>query len=136
MNTGIERLLLVEDDPVMGGSLVQRFNLEGFNVNWEKTGADGLAALRRFQPQVIISDIRLPDISGETLINDAMVTTGAQIFFITAFADIEQAVRLVKAGAVDYIQKPFSVDKLIDRLREVFEKAEVSDVNRNNFAPF
>src|SRR6185436_10420760 len=102
MNTGIERLLLVEDDPVMGGSLVQRFNLEGFNVNWCKTGADGLAALRRFQPQVIISDIRLPDVSGETLINDVMTSTGAQIFFITAFADIEQAVRLMKAGATDY----------------------------------
>jgi DNA-binding NtrC family response regulator len=137
MNTGAKRLLLVEDDPVMGGSLVQRFNLEGFNVSWCKTGADGLAALRRFQPQVIISDIRLPDISGESLINDAMTTTGAQIFFITAFADLEQAVRLVKAGATDYIQKPFSVDKLIDRLREVFEKAETSEsAARSTFAPF
>ena len=137
MNTSPKRLLLVEDDPVMGGSLVQRFNLEGFNVTWAKTGADGVAALRRFQPHVIISDIRLPDVSGETLINDAMVSTGAQIFFITAFADLEQAVRLVKAGATDYIQKPFSVDKLIDRLRAAFDKAESSDATtRNTFAPF
>ena len=136
MNNSAKRLLLVEDDPVMGGSLVQRFNLEGFNVNWCKTGADGIAALRRFQPQVIISDIRLPDVSGETLINDVMVSTGAQIFFITAFADLEQAVRLVKAGATDYIQKPFSVDKLIDRLRVVFEKAEATDTQRSKFAPF
>lgn len=136
MNISAKRLLLVEDDPVMGGSLVQRFNLEGFNVNWAKTGADGMAALRRFQPQVIISDIRLPDMSGESLVNDAIVSTGAPIFFITAFADLEQAVRLVKAGAMDYIQKPFSVDKLVDRLRGVFEKVEASEVLRNNFAPF
>ena len=137
MNTGAKRLLLVEDDPVVGGSLVQRFNLEGFNVSWSKTGSDGLAALRRFQPQVIISDIRLPDMSGEALINDAMVVTGAQVFFITAFADLEQAVRLVKAGATDYIQKPFSVDKLVDRLREVFERIETSEAaTRSTFAPF
>jgi DNA-binding NtrC family response regulator len=138
MNTGAKRLLLVEDDPVMGGSLVQRFNLEGFNVNWCKTGTEGLSALRRFQPQVIISDIRLPDISGEVLINDVMVSTaGAQIFFITAFGDIEQAVRLVKAGAIDYIQKPFSVDKLMDRLRAVFDRIDSTGAaNRNNFAPF
>lgn len=136
MTMSAKRLLLVEDDPVMGGSLVQRFNLEGFNVNWAKTGADGMAALRRFQPQVIISDIRLPDMSGESLVNDAIVSTGAPIFFITAFADLEQAVRLVKAGAMDYIQKPFSVDKLVDRLRGVFEKVEASEILRNNFAPF
>ena len=138
MNTGAKRLLLVEDDPVMGGSLVQRFNLEGFNVNWCKTGAEGLAALRRFQPHVILSDIRLPDISGEALIHDAMVSTaGAAIFFITAFPDLEQAVRLVRAGATDYIQKPFSVDKLMDRLRVVFDRIDLADVaNRNTFAPF
>ncbi|MBI1214171.1 MAG: response regulator [Alphaproteobacteria bacterium] len=136
MNTNARRLLLVEDDPVMGGSLVQRFNLEGFDVSWAKTGAEGVSALRRFQPQVIISDIRLPDVSGETLINDMTMSTGAQIFFITAFADLEQAVRLVKAGATDYIQKPFSVDKLVDRLREVFERAETIGVHRSDFAAF
>ncbi len=138
MNPNARRLLLVEDDPVMGGSLVQRFNLEGFAVDWCKTGAEGLTALKRFRPQVVISDIRLPDISGEAMLDDVIVSAaGAQIFFITAFADLEQAVRLVKAGAVDYIQKPFSVDRLTDRLHELFTRIEnIEGPNRGAFAPF
>ena len=136
--TGAKRLLLVEDDLVMGGSLLQRFNLEGFDVNWCKTGAEGLTALRRFQPHVVISDIRLPDISGEALLNDVVESTGgSQVFFITAFADLEQAVRLVRAGAIDYIQKPFSVDKLAGRLHEVFGRIEAAEAgHRGTFAPF
>ena len=136
--SGARRLLLVEDDPVMGGSLVQRFNLEGFNVSWCKTGSEGLAALKRFRPHVVISDIRLPDISGEDLLGDVIVSTaGANVFFITAFADLEQAVRLVRAGAADYIQKPFSVDKLSDRLRKLFQRIEADGASQPGvLAPF
>lgn len=118
------QVLLIEDDPVMGGSLVQRLKLEGFNVLWERTASDGLSALKRTKPDAVVSDIRLPDRSGEHLFMDALGLLGrTPIIFVTAFVDLQQAVRLVQAGADDYLQKPFSTDKLVARLSYLIGRA-------------
>lgn len=119
-------VLLIEDDPVMGGSLVQRLRLEGFDVHWSRTASDGLSTLKRRKPDAVISDIKLPDRSGEDLFTEALGLLGrTPIVFVTAFVDLPQAVRLVQAGADDYLQKPFSTDKLVARLRQLIERARV-----------
>lgn len=130
-------LLLIEDDPVMGGSLVQRLKLEGFEVRWERTASDGLVALRSLKPDAVVSDIRLPDRSGEDLYVDALSLLGrTPIVFITAFADLQQAVRLVQSGADDYLQKPFSTDKLVTRLRHLIARARKRTVGESSGDPF
>jgi DNA-binding NtrC family response regulator len=114
------RVLLIEDDAVLGGALVQRLRLEGFAVTHATDGAQALAALRRERPDFLLSDIRLPDGSGEDLYRRALPHLGrTPIVFATAFADIGQAVRLVRAGADDYLTKPFDVDALIERIRSL-----------------
>ena len=111
-------LLLIEDDRVLGGALVQRLKLEGISVRWAETCAEAMANLRNGRPGFVLADIRLPDGSGEDLYRQALPYLGTTpIVFATAFADIEQAVRLVRAGADDYLTKPYDVDALIDRLR-------------------
>jgi DNA-binding NtrC family response regulator len=130
-------LLLIEDDPVMGGSLVQRLKLEGFDVRWERTASDGLVALRSWRPDAVVSDIRLPDRSGEDLYMDALSLLGrTPIVFVTAFADLQQAVRLVQSGADDYLQKPFSTDKLVTRLRHLIARARKLPVGEASGDPF
>ena len=112
------RVLLIEDDAVLGGALVQRLRLEGFVVTHAADGAQALAALRRERPDFVLSDIRLPDGSGEDLYRRALPHLGrTPIVFATAFADLGQAVRLVRAGADDYLTKPFDVDALVNRIR-------------------
>ena len=113
-------VLLIEDDRVLGGALVQRLRLEGIAVRWAQTCAAAVTELRRRKPDFVLADIRLPDGSGETLYRDALpYLGGTPIIFATAFADIEQAVRLVRAGADDYLTKPYDVDALVDRLRAI-----------------
>ncbi|GLS16237.1 sigma-54-dependent transcriptional regulator [Hydrogenophaga electricum] len=113
-------VLLIEDDPVLGGALVQRLRLEGFRVEWATTCADALQAMRRARPAFVLSDIRLPDGSGEDLYRQAQPYLGdTPIVFATAFADIGQAVRLVRAGADDYLTKPCDADELVRRIREL-----------------
>lgn len=130
-------LLLIEDDPVMGGSLVQRLRLEGFDVRWERTASDGLVALRSTKPDAVVSDIRLPDRSGEDLYMDALSLLGrTPIVFVTAFADLQQAVRLVQSGADDYLQKPFSTDKLVARLHHLIARARKRPVAEASGDPF
>lgn len=111
-------VLLIEDDPILRGALQQRLRLEGFAVDEASSCAEALQVLRRKRPDFVLSDIRLPDGSGETLYRQIMPYLGqAPIVFATAFADVRQAVRLMRAGADDYLIKPFDVDELVQHIR-------------------
>lgn len=116
--SAVPRVLLIEDDPILSGALLQRLRLEGFAVDHAPSCAEALQALRRVRPDFVLSDIRLPDGSGETLYRQIMPYLGqASIVFATAFADVKQAVRLMRAGADDYLIKPFDVDELVRHIR-------------------
>ena len=112
------QILVIEDDMIHGGAIVQRLKLEGFAPVWARTCADAIAALKRARPDFVLSDIVLPDGSGEDVFRKAQPwLADTPILFATAFGEIDQAVRLVKAGAEDYLTKPYDVDELIGRIR-------------------
>jgi DNA-binding NtrC family response regulator len=111
-------VVLIEDDEVLGASLVQRLRLEGVGVRWARTLAEGEALLRRGpRPSLVLCDMRLPDGSGEELLLRLMPELGAvPVVAMTAYGGIAQAVRLVRAGADDYLPKPFPVEAVLDKL--------------------
>ena len=120
------RIALVEDDEFMGASLVQRLELEGAEVIWLRQVTRALGALRtpRAPIDAVLCDIRLPDGTGEDLFNRLCETTSPPPFlFITGHGGIEQAVRLMRAGAADYVTKPFDMPVLLDRLSSLITKA-------------
>src|SRR3984893_12024039 len=111
------RVGVVEDDPVMGGTLVHRLQLEGHVPCWWRTGQEAIEAFHRTRPDVVVCDIRLPDMSGEEVyLRSPPPLGGTPFLFVTAFGQIEQAVRLAKAGAVDYIAKPYALPDLLERI--------------------
>ncbi|MEL6202565.1 MAG: sigma-54 dependent transcriptional regulator [Pseudomonadota bacterium] len=113
----IGNILLLEDDPVLGPSLKQRLELEQFDVFHAQSLAEAREFLARKVPDFVLSDIRLPDGSGEDLMEDLSSRAGAlPTIFMTAYGNLDQAVRLVRAGARDYIAKPFDTDVLVQRL--------------------
>ncbi|MCA4910919.1 MAG: sigma-54-dependent Fis family transcriptional regulator, partial [Methylobacterium sp.] len=113
-------IVLIEDDPVMGQSLVEWFNVEGYRTEWFRTGRDAIQNLGKADPDVILCDIRLPDLTGEEIFRViASQVFGTPILFITGFGDIDQAVRLMKAGAADYMTKPFEIDALLLRIEKL-----------------
>ena len=117
MSTEPRSVVLIEDDAVLGESLVQRLTLEGVTTHWARDLREGEALLRRHRPNLIVSDIRLPDGSGEELLTRLMPELGGTpIIVITAFGDVAQAVRLLRAGADDYVEKPFPPQLLLDKL--------------------
>ncbi len=113
------RILLIEDDPIMGESLMERFELEGFQADI----ARNLSAAREFLDSgrygVVVSDLRLPDGSGGDLFREAMERYSVlpPWLFITGYGAVDQAVALLKLGAADYLTKPFDLDALVDKLR-------------------
>lgn len=116
------RIVLIEDDEIMGASLVQRLTLERAEVQWHRGIARALPAIRtpRKVLDAVICDIRLPDGSGEELY-DTLTRTGhpPPFLFITGEGGINQAVRLIRSGAADYITKPFEIAKFLQRLATV-----------------
>jgi len=110
-------VLVVEDDPVLGPALIQRLRLEGYRPRLASTGEAALREARGLRPDAVVSDIRLPDMSGEEVYRRMVGEVGAlPAFFMTAFGDVAQAVRLVRAGAGDYLTKPVDVDRLVEAL--------------------
>lgn len=118
-------IILVEDDDIMGASLVQRLKLEGADVVWHKQTSRALGAIRtpRVPIDAVICDIRLPDGTGEDLYTTLCKTTQPPPFlFITGHGGVEQAVRLIKAGAADYVTKPFEIAVFLERLAMLLSK--------------
>jgi DNA-binding NtrC family response regulator len=115
------KLCLIEDDPIMGESISHRFELENFQCDWFKTALAAQPHIGKTDYAVIISDIRLPDMSGAELffqMQDEGRTLPPTIF-ITGFGNISDAVELLKSGATDYITKPFDLDVLVEKVRAV-----------------
>jgi DNA-binding NtrC family response regulator len=121
-------ITLVEDDEFMGSSLVQRLELEGAKVIWLRQIGRALGAIRspRAPIDAVICDIRLPDGTGEELFTTLCATaTPPPFLFITGHGGIEQAVRLMQAGASDYVTKPFEMAVFLERLSMLLSPAAV-----------
>jgi DNA-binding NtrC family response regulator len=111
-------ILIVEDDEILGRSLLQRLTLEGYDARLAADGATALGIVGRQRPDAVMCDIRLPDRDGESLMREIFARIGAvPTLFMTAYGDIDQAVRLVRAGARDYLTKPFDLDEVVEALR-------------------
>ncbi|MDT8840206.1 sigma-54 dependent transcriptional regulator [Paraburkholderia fungorum] len=112
-------ICLVEDDPIMGESIVERFQLEGFDVDWHTGAAAAYDAIPRKSYAVVISDVRLPDFPGDDLYT-RLTTTMSRVppfVLVTAYASIDRAVSMLKAGVADYITKPFDIADLVQKIQ-------------------
>ena len=120
------RICLIEDDPIMGEALAERLDFEGFACDWYRDGKSGRRGLGQRRHSVVVSDINLPDISGEQLFCELLESGQAltPFIFITGYGAIDQAVRLLKLGAHDYVTKPFNVGELIGKVRNLCERQQ------------
>jgi DNA-binding NtrC family response regulator len=109
----------VEDDPIMGESLAERFALEGLDAAWFRDAESAEEALLREDYTAVVCDIRLPGISGDRLFERLRRQRAVlpAFIFVTGHGDLERAVELLRLGAADYITKPFDIDCLLARIR-------------------
>jgi DNA-binding response OmpR family regulator len=119
-----QRILIIEDDPAIGQSLLDGFKQHGFTAELRKTGAGGMEYVQKQAPHLIVLDIRLPDGSGFDFCRQ-MRTLGLHqpIIMLTAQRDEVDKVLGLEMGADDYMTKPFSLRELVSRVRAQLRRA-------------
>ena len=113
-----QRLLVIEDDAAIARLLELELEEAGYRVEVAGTGADGLAAMERERPDLVVLDVRLPDMDGLTVCRQAR--RGGQtmpILMLTALDRVGDRVVGLDAGADDYLAKPFAIEEVLARLR-------------------
>lgn len=107
------KILVIDDEKLLRWSLQQNLTKEGFTVVTAERGAEGLELYIEEQPDIVLLDVHLPDISGITILeNIKKENKDAIIIMVTAFGDVQTAVRTIKTGAYDFVEKPFNMDKI------------------------
>jgi DNA-binding response OmpR family regulator len=114
----IYRILLIEDDPAIGQSLLDGFRTHGFEPNLCITGGSGIEFAKKYSPHLILLDIRLPDGSGFDFCRQ-MRSLGINqpIIMLTAQSEEIDKVVGLETGADDYVTKPFGLRELVSRVR-------------------
>ncbi len=106
-------ILIVDDDEVMRQTLSDVFTKKDYEVHTIATGREAIAAIHEHLIDLVLLDIRLPDMDGITVLKKIKeVDTDLMVVMMTAYSDVQTAVMAMKAGAYDYINKPFELDEL------------------------
>ncbi|MBI2329688.1 MAG: response regulator transcription factor [Chloroflexi bacterium] len=119
------QVLVVDDEPRYLKLL--RFNLEqsGYRVVTAATGEDAIKAAASSNPDLVLLDLRLPDTDGYEVCQRIREFSTAPVIMVTARAEVMDKVRGLKAGADDYITKPFSSDELLARVETVLRRSSL-----------
>ncbi len=110
-------ILLVEDDEIMRMSLEDRLHLEEIPVRAASNTAGARKELEKGDIDLVVTDVRLPDGTGMELFADiSRYFPGIPVIFMTAYAEVADAVAMVKAGALDYLTKPFDINEFVKKV--------------------
>jgi len=115
--------LVVDDDPVVSKLIAACLRDRGWLVQQTCDGRSAVAWLEDNEPEVVLLDVLLPDVSGDELCRKVRDLCPAPILMVSAVEDPREKVRFLNAGADDYITKPFSPEELIARVSAILRRA-------------
>lgn len=118
------RICVVDDDPAVLESIEALLASEGFATETYCSAKDFLEQFRPDDASCILLDVRMPEIDGLTLLERlGAARTGVPVIMVTAHGDIPMAVRAMRAGAADFVEKPFEPDRLLASIAQAISAA-------------
>src|SRR6185436_1620142 len=130
LDAGPKRILVADDERSLRELLAIVLRREGYDVQLAESGDTALAALATGAVDLVISDIKMPDMSGVEVLRAAKAADASlPAIMMTAFASTETAVEAMRLGACDYLIKPFDVDELKLKVREKVEARQLRQEN-------
>ena len=124
------KILVVDDEAIMRDSLQDWLTDAGYDVLTAGNGADALEIMLKEKPGVAVIDLVLPGTDGLDLLRKAkQLAPGIQVIMITAYSSVNTAIAAIKEGAYDYIEKPFSPEKVELLVAKLVERQSLLDEN-------
>ncbi|WP_432468424.1 sigma-54-dependent transcriptional regulator [Agarivorans sp. Z349TD_8] len=124
-------VIIIDDDPDILRSLAQTLALEEIHCETFSSAEQALSQLKQDWPGVIISDINMPGISGLEMMQQAQqIDPDLPIILLTGHGDISMAIKAIRDGAYDFLEKPFSTSHLLEVLQRAQEKRQLTLENR------
>ena len=121
----MKNILIIDDEKEIREGLVEILKDAGFAVDSADNGQQGLDKIRKKDFDAVVTDLIMPVVDGmEVLRETKRIKPHTRIILITAYATVDNAVEAMKAGASDYITKPFRVDEVQTKIRKVLAEAE------------
>ncbi len=125
------KILVVDDEDYMREVVRSALETASFEVDEAKDGKTALAMLRQYPYNVIITDLRMPGITGETVLEEALSLFPETIVIImTGDGSIRSAVEATRRGAYDYLEKPFQLEELVMRVEKGIENQQIKSENQ------
>jgi len=125
------QILVIDDEPLMREFLEETLVRSGYGVVPVADGTVGLAEIRNNSYDLVITDLKMPGIDGLTLLEETVKNQpDMAVVIMTAYASVETAVKALKAGAVDYIMKPFTPDEIEHVVRKALYERRLENENR------
>ncbi len=126
----MRHILLCDDEPKLSRMLGQALESAGYTVERAATGQDALRRMNAQPADIVVTDLRLPDMDGLTVLQQVRAMPGPpDVIVITAYATTETAVEAMRLGAYDYLIKPFSIDELRIKIARIFARRALQEQN-------
>jgi len=123
--------LVVDDEPRLRRVLVRLLEGEGFTCREAGSGTEAIAMLEQQSAPLVISDLRMPQMDGATLLREIVSRwPDTAVIMVTAVAEVESAVACLQLGALDYVAKPFHLDEVRARVMQALDKRRLILENR------
>ncbi|KAA3615446.1 MAG: sigma-54-dependent Fis family transcriptional regulator [Calditrichaeota bacterium] len=125
-----KKVLVVDDEPLINSLLDEALSRLHFDVTLATNGLQAIENLQQGEFDLIISDVRLPDLNGMEILNKATeMGNSPGVIMMTAYATVKDAVNAIRKGAYDYITKPFDIDELEIILNKYFKYRQLQREN-------
>ncbi len=122
--TGATKVLVVDDERPTRLLMEKELPRAGYAVTSAASGEEALEQIRSADFEVILLDLKMPDMDGIDVLNKINTTwPDIKVVMITGYSTVETAVQALRLGAYNFIEKPFTPDTLLGAVKEVFEKS-------------
>jgi two-component system NtrC family sensor kinase len=130
MTTAATKILVVDDEPDFRNMVAHELGEEGYGVSTAADGARAISCLSEVDYDVVVTDVRMPGASGVEVLRAARARTPeTQVIMTTGYASLDMAVECLRAGAFDFVQKPFNVVDLVSTVARAIERRRVQSTS-------
>jgi len=127
---GKQNILVVDDEPQITRVLKTTLSSQGYGIRTASDGEEALQAMSEWAPDLIVTDLRMPNMDGLELCREVRKTSQVPIIVLSVKGEDSIKVQALDAGADDYVTKPFSMTELTARIRAALRRASVPDQPR------